>query len=276
MGDTRVVAEIQDDRIYLQSNYSDKDRIKTIPGARWDKSSNLWSVPLSWAACKQLRSTFGDRLEIGDGLMAWAKLEFQDRVQPSIGLRMETDADGTDLLPALYPFQRAGARFLLQSRRAILSDPVGAGKTLQSLAALKASDGFPALVICPSSVQIAWKRECEKWLGSDIPVFIVEGTSAQRDKILKAASESSGLVIVKWEVVRLHSRLAPYGSIALSAAEKTLGWLNQIPFKTIIADEAHRLRDPKSKQTRAAWAIAHSPTVENRPGVGPPVLLTRI
>lgn len=263
MGDTRVVAEIQDNRIYLESNYSDKDRIKTVPGARWDKSTSLWSVPLSWAACKQLRSTFGDRLVIGDDLMAWAKLEFQDRVAPSLSMRIQTDADGDALIEALYPFQRAGARFLLQAGSAILSDPVGAGKTLQSIAAVKAAKGLPALVICPSSVQIAWKREVEKWWPGT-PVHIVEGTAAQRGKVLQAALQEPGVVIAKWEVVRLHSRLAPYGSIALSAAERQPGLMNQIPFKVVIADEAHRMKDPKSKQTRAAWAIAHGPTVQHR------------
>lgn len=264
MGDSRVVADISDNRIVLHSSYSDKDRIKTIGGARWQKDTGLWSMPVSWASCKQLRATFRDRLDIGPDLMQWAKEEYEGRIVPSLSMRTQMDADPEGLLPALYPFQRAGARFLTYARNAILSDPVGAGKTIQSLAAMQAVNGLPALVICPSSVQIAWKREAEKWLQPGTPVFIVEGTSQQRDKILRAAAESSGLVIVKWEVVRLHSRLAPYGSIALSASERTPGLLNQIPFKVVIADEAHRLKDPKSKQTRAVWAIAHGDSVQYR------------
>lgn len=264
MGDARVVADIQGNRIVLESAYSDKDRVKTISGARWDKATSLWSVPLSWSSCKQLRSTFGDRLLIGEDLLKWAFDEYDGRVSVCMDLRNQTDADPDGLIPALYPFQRAGARFLIHSRSAILSDPVGAGKTIQSLAAMQAVDGLPALVICPSSVQIAWKREVEKWLPGT-PVFIVEGSAAQRNKILQAAvTTSNAVVVVKWEVIRLHSRLAPYGSIALSATEKTPGLLNQIPFKVVVADEAHRMKDPKSKQTRATWAVAHGPTVQYR------------
>lgn len=264
MDSRRVVAEIQHNRIVLQTSYSDKDAVKSVNGARWDKATGMWSIPVSWASCKQLRATFRDRLDIGPDLMQWAKEEYEGRIVPSMNMRSQMDADSSGLLPALYPFQRAGARFLTYARSAILSDPVGAGKTIQSIAALQVLDGLPALVICPSSVQIAWKREVEKWWPG-IPVYIVEGTAAQREKILKQAADSPSCVVVaKWEVVRLHSRLAPYGSIALSASERTPGLLNEIPFKVVIADEAHRLKDPKSKQTRAVWSIAHGPTVEYR------------
>lgn len=263
---SRVVADISGDRIVLQSSYSDKDLIRTIPGARWAKDTSLWSVPLSWASCKQLRSTFRDRLFVGDDLLKWAKQEYEFRIIPSMEWRAATQAGGDfDLPKGLFPFQRAGAMFLSIAKSVILSDPVGSGKTIQALAAMKKMDAFPALVVCPSSVQIAWKREAEKWIPG-IKTFVVEGTAGQREKILKAAlaTTSPAVVIVKWECVRLHSRLAPYGSIALSAKEKQSGLLNQIPFKTVIADEAHRLKDPKSKQTRAVWAVGHGPTVEYR------------
>lgn len=262
MSDTGVVAEISNNRIVLQSSYSDKDRIRTIPGARWSKDTGRWSIPLSWAAAKQLRSTFGSRLVIGEALLAWGKNEYESRVLPSIQIREQLDYPiGID---KLLPFQRAGVMFLLTAEQAILSDPTGAGKTVQAITAMRMVDAVPALVICPASVQMSWKREVEKWW-PDTPVFIVEGTAAQREKILKQAADSpSCVVIAKWEVVRLHSRLAPYGSIALTASERIPGWLNNIPFKTVIADEAHRLKDPKSKQTRATWAIAQNPTVKYR------------
>lgn len=256
MGDSRVLADISDNRIVLHSSYSDKDRVRSISGARWQKNTGLWTVPISWGACKQLRATFGDRLEIGESLMAWGKNELENRIIPSVKMRTATESNLDGLIEGMYPFQRAGAEFLIHARAAILADPVGAGKTLQTIAAMRAVDGLPALVVCPSSVQIAWKREVEKWWPGT-PVFIVEGSAAQRTKILQQAATSEKCVVVaKWEVIRLHSRLAPYGSIALSAAEKTPGLLNQIPFKVVIADEAHRMKNPKSKQTRAIWAIS--------------------
>lgn len=256
-----IFADRVGNRIQLQSSYADKDRIKSVPGARWSKDTGLWSVPLSWAAAKQLRNTFGSRLTLGQDLILWGKQEF-DRVSRSMELREKQDSQLD--LPGLFPFQKAGVEFLITAEKAILSDPMGAGKTVQVIAAAKLVDALPMLVVCPSSTQIAWKREAEKWWPG-VPVFIVEGTALQRNKILQRAMDcESCIVVVKWEVARLHSRLAPYGSIALSVSERTPGLLNQIPFKTVVADEAHRMKDPKSKQTRAVWAIAHNPTVQYR------------
>lgn len=77
------------------------------------------------------------------------------------------------------------------------------------------------------------------------------------------------ILVINWENLKLHSRLAPYGSIALKKCEEHGGAdpkitpakcevhdkeLNQIEFKAVIADEIHRAKNPKSAQTRALWA----------------------
>ena len=43
----------------------------------------------------------------------------------------------------LKPFQRAGVRYLLEQRRAFLSDEQGLGKTIEAIAALEADDAYP-------------------------------------------------------------------------------------------------------------------------------------
>ena len=53
----------------------------------------------------------------------------------------------------LAPFQWAGVRYVLDARRAFLADEQGLGKTVQALAALEADDAFPAVVVCPASLQ---------------------------------------------------------------------------------------------------------------------------
>jgi SNF2 family DNA or RNA helicase len=112
-----------------------------------------------------------------------------------------------------------------------------------------------------------WAREIEQWWPG-VPVYVVQGTKVQRQKILAEASETPGFVIINWESVRLHSRLAPYGTVQLrdctvcnrrstnapSKCERCLRELNHIPFKLAIIDEAHRMQDPQSKQTRAVWS----------------------
>lgn len=260
-----VKADIRNNRIYIDSQYSDRELCKILPGSRWSKDLRQWHVPLSWAACKQLRSTFGSRLEIGEDLLHWASNEVKTRIEPCMYLRDALDADPGPNYADLYSFQKAGAEFLYTAQHALLGDDVGSGKTIQVLAAARMrQDSLPALVICPSSVKRNWAREAARWFPECEP-FVVEGTAAKRNKILaEAAKHPDALVIINFEAVRLHSRLTGYGDIALTEKERTPGPLNQIPFKLIVVDEAHRLQDPRSKQTRAIWAASHGTEVQYR------------
>src|SRR5690606_18354914 len=40
--------------------------------------------------------------------------------------------------------------------------------------------------------------------------------------------------------------------------------LNGFGFKTVICDEAHMIKEPRSQQTRAVWAVGHDPSVKQR------------
>jgi SNF2 family DNA or RNA helicase len=87
-------------------------------------------------------------------------------------------------------------------------------------------------------------------------------------------------VIINFEAVRQWSRLAPYGSIKLAACRECRAHgnpdltstrcevhpkeLNQIEFQVCVLDEAHRVKDPKAKQTRAVWAVFHGPAIKHR------------
>lgn len=259
-----VNIELEDNRIYITSELTDRDKCKQVPGVRWNKDRRQWHAPLSWSTCKVLRSVFMDRLQIGPILLGWANKEVSERIVPSVALRTALSiSDPGGLVKGLYDFQQAGAHFLITSKMALLGDPMGAGKTVQTLAAARAVNALPMLVICPNSMKRTWARETTKWWPG-IPVYIVEGTATKRKTILATAADNPGVVIINWESVRLHSRLAPYGSIALTDKEKELKELNAIPFKLVVADEAHKMKDPKSKQTRAVWSVAHGPTIQYR------------
>lgn len=126
---------------------------------------------------------------------------------------------------------------------------------------------FPILVVCPNSVKHTWRREIAKWWPGCV-VQVVSGTAAQRRKQL---ASNAHFYVINWEALRTHSRLAPYGSIALKRCRACGGHddsvtdgrcevhqreLNTMSFGAIIADEAHRMKDPKSKMSRALWALS--------------------
>lgn len=252
------------DRIVVTSQWSEKELIKSIPGSRWDGNEKVWTLPLTWTACLQLRGVFGKNLVIGSGLSHWAAQEKGFRVAPTLEIRQLTDRAPSPMMPwteKLYSFQRAGVNFLLQSGSSLLADEMGTGKTVQGLSTLRAlhessEEGLPALVVCPNSMKAVWAREAGVWFPEAVP-YVVKGTAVQRRKTLDAAKQDPrALVIINFESVRAHSRVAGFGSIRLTDAEKTSKELNEFSFKVTIVDEAHRMKDPNAKQTRAIWSAA--------------------
>ena len=265
------LAEIDGNEISIKTEYRDRYAIKTIPGAKWSQSGS-WRLPLSWASCVALRGVFGERLDIGENLQQWAANEKETRIDPCMKLRDAVDGLGDE---RLFPPQKAGVQWLQATRRGLLGDPMGTGKTRQLLLAIP-DDGWPAIVVTPNGVRSAWKQEVEK-LGMDCEVSILDGGASKRKKQLEGIEDGDKvLVVVNWESLRTLSRLANYGSISLTRCVEHGGEnpattetrcevhnkaLNTITWRTVIRDEAHRAKDPSSKQTRASWALQHAPSV---------------
>lgn len=79
----------------------------------------------------------------------------------------------------LYPFQRAGASYLIRAPQSILADEMGLGKTPQSLCAVEALDAYPLLVVSPVSIKVKWSREVVDWIQRPRQVQILEGSNAR-------------------------------------------------------------------------------------------------
>lgn len=264
-----VLAELDvtSSHILINAEWRFKELCKSIPGSAWSATDQVWRIPLSWTSCLALRSTFRDNLVIGENLQLWANNELATRINPSNELRELETHDGDE---KLFPHQRAGVKFLATAKRALLADEPGLGKTAQAIRALKeiqnnGQDVFPLLIVCPNTLKKNWAREFTMWW-PEISTQVVKGSSAQRNKQL---SNESDVYIINWESLRSHSRLAPYGSVSLARCVECGGHnekvslskcevhkreLNNIDFKSVIADEIHRSKDPKSKQSRALWA----------------------
>jgi len=257
--------------IIIGAEWRYKELCKSIPGASYSAKDQLWKIPVSWATCLALRSTFRDELVIGGKLGDWAANELATRITPSNELRdLESLPDGEGYQD-LFPHQRAGVKFLATARRALLADEPGLGKTAQAIRALAELNGrgeqvFPALVVCPNTLKKNWKREFAKWWPG-VNVTVIKGSATQRKKQFE--EDGTHVYVINWESLRSHSRLAPYGSVALARCtecgghdekvsenrcEVHLRELNKMDFKAVIADEMHRSKEPKSKQTRALWA----------------------
>lgn len=182
MGEARV--EIMGGKIALVTKdihwETARDMCKEIPGGRWDRHNHLWKYPLDFQVCRAIRSKtkrYGVKLEIGPELGGWAKAE-KARLD-AIPDPSEMDLVEIERLkhsfPEIWgaistrPFQTVGVDFLAKTRRAVLADDPGLGKTIQSIASVaNVYDSGLFLVIAPkSAAQVTWPAEIKRWLPND-------------------------------------------------------------------------------------------------------------
>lgn len=270
-----VAAELSESGTHIDvaCGYHQNHLVQQIPGASY--RNNVWKVPATWAACTMLRGVFGKELALGPKLTAWARQLRAERLDPAAALRgvlevPEAEREGVapalDALDAieadspykLYPYQRADLAFLLTNGRSLLTNEPGLGKTgvvIRSIQVMQAlgMDPFPVVIACPNSLKrLVWAAEFAQW-APEIDVAVVDGGAAARRKQLAPGHD---VYVINYEALRLHSRLAKFGQEELTEAESTPKELNLLDPHTFVADEAHKLKDPHAKQTRAAWAVA--------------------
>ncbi len=276
-------------RVTIHVNHLEADMMQVLAGSRHDRhrsspSQTIYTAPLAWATCVGLRGLFGTDRQVGPRLWAWAEKERAQRIEPCLTVRGLLDVGG-EWDERLRPFQRAGVAFLGMAELAILGDDMGTGKTVQLIMTLRwlSEHGhrvFPACVVTTTSTKLPWRDHWLEWFPFALPI-VIDGNPTQRrkqlDQVLKHAEAGDPVVaIINWEGVRLHSRLAPYGSyrlvkckacggakddVSVSRCEKHTKELNKVAWRSVIADEVHKMSDPKSKQTRAVWALQHQETV---------------
>lgn len=264
------IDETDGQRVTIVTAFADRHLMRELPGATY--VGGAWRAPLSWPTCVTLRGLFGDGLVVGELLAAWARGLRAGSLDRALAVRELLDPDGGGSAfgrglaeiehgsaRQLYPYQRVDVEFLTLAERALLGNEPGLGKTgvvLRTLQALQRAGRapFPALVVCPNSLKFTvWADEAARW-APELAVRVVDGGAATRRRQLE---DPADVYVINWEALRLHSRLAPYGSMTLSDREREPRELNELAARTVVLDEAHRAKDPHAQVTRAAWAVAH-------------------
>lgn len=159
------------------------------------------------------------------------RLDESEDIEPQVG---------PALTAALRPYQWEGVRFLARLAHwgagAVLADEMGLGKTLQALALLehRAPEG-PALVIAPTSVNANWLAEAARFA----PALRVQAyREAGRRELLAALGPGDVLV-------------TSYAIAVLDA-----GALSEVPFASLILDEAQAIKNASTERARAVRSLA--------------------
>ena len=248
--------------------WSKGKRVETKQGPRMLRTSEpteeFWAI---WRSDKQALKDAGISLGKDKGTWAvkwWEPVELtakqveakaaEDAARAeSLELSKATDADvdlpkpdGLDYLP----FQRAGIAYGRDRDAVLIGDEMGLGKTIQAIGIWNASpsDG-PAIVICPASLRLNWKKEFEKWSVLPVRVAIVNGGG----KTAWPEAGSFDVVVINYDVTSKHKK-------AIDATTWGLA----------ILDEVHYLKNPKAARTVALFGKKE--TKNNKTGVISPAV----
>lgn len=158
---------------------------------------------------------------------------------------------GLNLTP--YSYQNSGIAYSIANKRVLIGDEPGLGKTVQAIAAVKALNAFPCLVIGPSSLKINWKEEWEKF--TDLKAeLLTDGIKNTWPYFYDA-----GLVQV---FITNYESLKKYFVKSINTPQGRAVKLNDIVFsgnikyfKSVIIDESHRVKEPNAIQSKLAKGI---------------------
>lgn len=141
-----------------------------------------------------------------------------------------------------YPHQVEGVRQLCNRQSFLLADEMGLGKSLQALTVfiVDVIRGWAnsAIIICPVTLKGNWADEIVKF--TRLRFVVLEGTPAQRTRQI---IEFSGITEPKIMIVN-------YEQVVAHQSE-----LDALKFDVAIFDEAHYLKNPKAKRTKASLAL---------------------
>jgi len=204
--------------------------VKTIPGARWNPSDKFWYFD------KTRKDSILRFIEVAREFPFEATDAVRDASKSALSVKAVKKADSPSLNEYgvgldLYPFQKIGAKWLVEKEKAMLGWDMGTGKTPTSLVAIHSADAYPALIVTTASMKYTWAEEIEKWLPNKTFKVLNGG------KALGKYGDTD-FTIINYDILTKH--LAP---------------IEHAGFKGAILDESHKIKTRNAKRTSSSLKI---------------------
>jgi SWI/SNF-related matrix-associated actin-dependent regulator 1 of chromatin subfamily A len=136
----------------------------------------------------------------------------------------------------LRPYQAVDVGILQNHPRLAIFNEQRTGKTPTILTALQNYER--GMVVCPASLKLNWLKEAKRWAKTDY--IVISGTKAKRKKLYETAGKAN--IIIGYETLRTDI-------IDILKIYKR--------FSFLVVDEAHRLRNHKTKQSVAVQKVGN-------------------
>ncbi|MDD5706987.1 MAG: DEAD/DEAH box helicase [Kiritimatiellae bacterium] len=145
----------------------------------------------------------------------------------------------------LRPYQLRGFAWLAFLRQwglgACLADDMGLGKTVQALALLAQAraggERRPALLVCPMSIIGNWLREAARFT-PELRTMAHHGAERAPGRLLAESAAGHDLVVTSYHLM-----------------QRDFAALHRVHWSAIVLDEAQNVKNPATRQSRAARAL---------------------
>jgi hypothetical protein len=160
----------------------------------------------------------------------------------------------------LRSYQLEGVNWLLfnwwNKRSCILADEMGLGKTIQSMCFIQSLQDLsttgirgPFLIVAPLSLIGQWQAEAKTW-APDLNVVLYHGSADARDYLVKQdffytdqfVPKATAAKLKKNHITKFHILITTYEVVL-----KDVNVMSKIRWRALIVDEAHRLKNPRSR-----------------------------
>ncbi|MDX2187743.1 MAG: DEAD/DEAH box helicase [Opitutaceae bacterium] len=246
--------------------------IQKLGQKRFDDVRIAWYIPLYDKSVECIRELIKFGLTPTKSAREALAIELEKQARKSASTECKEEMIKIEKLgkldQALRNFQRHGILWLSKVKRGYLGDEQGLGKSIQALGVVEYSEAYPAVVVCPVKIKKNWIKEIRHWLPhrtvSDNPRALAEITVLGYTELHKYVNSALA---------------SPKSAVAKAAAlANTQQWFypDLVKVKAVVCDEAHFIKEVKSKRSQAPTALAlvcDSPVrlclsgtpVENRP-----------
>lgn len=215
------LVEIDKNYVYFESDL--RTAIKL--GATYCDSGGFWKIPITLHAVRDLYNLLKD-----DELLVLLKRLEKYYTQVKL-IKTQEDTQGD---PRLRPYQRVDIQFIKSRQNVGVFNEQRTGKTPTILLSL--GDNKKNFIVCPSGLKLNWEREYKRWLGKN-NVGVVSGTPKTREQLYKNFKALDDYtLIIGYETLR-------------NDLDKVMKYIKDID--ALIIDEAHRLRNHNTKQSKA-------------------------
>ena len=142
----------------------------------------------------------------------------------------------------LQPFQVRDIDKMMGLQHCLNANPMGLGKTVETVRYLAANNPKTALIVCPKIIRTQWKDQLERW--GNLKAEIYDGQQ----------NVAPGIWIINYDKLR---------------NEKTLMKFKEFQWEFLILDEAHKIKSRRAQQTQA---VKNIPAAHRVALTGTPIL----